>query len=110
MSRRHDRELLVRCCAMPCSWQEDGTVEICPYRVAGGDEDDFLHSVCRLFSTPGPHSVSRIARVLGITNAKVSELEGIARRKVLRAIVSDPALLETPHVRSMVELLSENAR
>jgi len=110
MGARVDRELLVRCCALPCSWQNDGTVESCPYRSPGSTPDDrFRHDLCKLFSTPGPHSVSRVARAIGVTNAKVEELEQLGMRKVLRTILNDPALMHTPTLRLMVEQMQEHA-
>ena len=103
-----DRDLLVRCCAMPCSWQEDGLVESCPYRAPSSETDSrFLYDICGLFSTPGPHSASRLARALGVTNAKVHELETVGMRKMLRALLADPALMHTDMMRKMVEQMQE---
>lgn len=108
MASRVDQELLVRCCSLPCSWQEDGTVESCPYRAPGSDSSDrFRHDICRLFSTPGSHSVSRLAKAVGVTNSKVEELEQIGMRKLLRSLLNDPALMHTDQLRRMVEQMQE---
>lgn len=73
-------QCLVRCKDMWCPWQDEGTVSVCPHR--GGTE--FKYPYCKLYSTPGPHSPSRISKVLGESLVKVNAALERAHTKMAR--------------------------
>ena len=110
MASSVNRERLVRCLSIPCSWQNDGEVESCPWRSAGPRATDrFRHNVCRLYSTPGPHSISMVARTVGVPISKVKELESLAKRKMLRSMLSDHSLMHTPLFQNLNERMETPA-
>lgn len=78
-------QVLVRCGEVWCDWQADNCVSSCPYRGGVG----FRHAYCKMYSTPGPHSESKIAKVLGESMAKVKDAIGRAERKLKRDLADE---------------------
>lgn len=79
-------QVLVRCEEIWCAAQDDGTVRTCPYRVK---LDGFRYPLCKLFSTPGPHSDSKIAKVLGGPMVRVHNIVESAEWKLRAKLVDD---------------------
>lgn len=78
-------QVLTRCGAIWCEWQARQCVASCPYR--GGEA--FRYAYCRLFSTPGPHSDSRISKVVGESMATVKDAARRGELKLRRELADD---------------------
>jgi hypothetical protein len=64
----------------------DGTTRQCPLRVK---LEGFRYALCKLYSTPGPHSDSKISKVLGGPMVRVRNLMTSAEWKLKRHLAED---------------------
>lgn len=92
---------LERCRAMPCPWEAD--VQGCPHRVQGRGNNRFPKALCRFYSAPGQHTITRIARTVGLSIDNAKEELASAERKMRDAIMNSPELQHDPAIMSMVE-------
>jgi hypothetical protein len=106
MTKKVDRQILMSCLQLPCPWQAEGTVSECPYlQRPTGEEQEFPKSICRLYSTPGPHAESAIAAALGVSVSLIRREQARAMLKMGRELAGD---LTFSHDEGYVTLMEQH--
>lgn len=105
MPRRDEAPPLVRCGDLSCPWE--ACIRLCPHRIQGQKGDVFPHTICGFYSQPGPHAVSKIARVTGMAPKEVHRAEDEATRKLREKIQESLELSYDEDLAKMVMIFEE---